>query len=93
MRIHPRRRSPTALRRDAEGESPRTIVIAFLADVVIGVASRIACLVSGSSARGLSIADPTRAMDELDGRVQQELPLVAEVFVDVMASTRPTNAT
>src|SRR5262245_1941632 len=44
-------------------------------------------------ARGLSIPDLTRAMDELDGRVRQELPFVAEVFVDVTASTRPTNAT
>jgi cation diffusion facilitator family transporter len=50
LRIHPRRRSPTALRRDAEGESPRTIVIALLANVVIGVAKLIAGLVSGSSA-------------------------------------------
>jgi cation diffusion facilitator family transporter len=48
--IRARRRSATALRRAAEGESPRTIVIALLANVVIGVAKLIAGLVSGSSA-------------------------------------------
>ena len=50
MRILPRRRSAIAQRRAAEGESPRTIVIALLANVVIGVAKLIAGLVSGSSA-------------------------------------------
>jgi cation diffusion facilitator family transporter len=49
LRILPRRRSALALRRDAEGESPRTIVIALLANVVIGVAKLIAGLASGSS--------------------------------------------
>ena len=49
MRILPQRRSATALRRDAEGESLRTIVIAFLANVVIGIAKLIAGLASGSS--------------------------------------------
>jgi cation diffusion facilitator family transporter len=49
LRILPRRRSATALRRDEEGESPRTIVIALLANVVIGVAKLIAGLASGSS--------------------------------------------
>jgi cation diffusion facilitator family transporter len=50
LRILPRRRSAIALRRAAEGESPRTIVIALLANVVIGVAKLIAGLASGSSA-------------------------------------------
>ena len=50
MRILPRRRSALALRRAADGESPRTIVIALLANVVIGVAKLIAGLVSGSTA-------------------------------------------
>ncbi len=50
MRILARRRSATALRRDEEGESPRTIVIALLANFVIGVAKLIAGLASGSSA-------------------------------------------
>ena len=50
LRIFPLRRSATALRRAEEGESPRTIVIALLANVVIGVAKLIAGLVSGSSA-------------------------------------------
>jgi cation diffusion facilitator family transporter len=49
LRIFPRRRSATALRRDKEGESPRTIVIALLANVAIGVAKLIAGLASGSS--------------------------------------------
>ena len=49
MRILPQRRSATALRRDAEGESLRTIVIAFLANIVIGIAKLIAGLTSGSS--------------------------------------------
>jgi cation diffusion facilitator family transporter len=43
------RRSATALRREAEGESLRTIVIAFLANIVIGIAKLIAGLASGSS--------------------------------------------
>lgn len=43
------RRSRTALRRTAEGESARTIVIALLANVVIAVAKLIAGLVSGST--------------------------------------------
>ena len=44
------RRSAIALRRNEEGESPRTIVIALLANVVIGVAKLLAGLASGSSA-------------------------------------------
>jgi cation diffusion facilitator family transporter len=48
--VRARRRSPTALRRDEESESPRTIVIALLANVVIGAAKLIAGLVSGSTA-------------------------------------------
>jgi cation diffusion facilitator family transporter len=48
--IRARRQSPTALRRLEEGESLRTIVIALLANVAIGVAKLIAGLVSGSSA-------------------------------------------
>jgi cation diffusion facilitator family transporter len=43
------RRSPTALRRAAEGESTRTIVIALLANVVIAIAKLIAGLASGST--------------------------------------------
>jgi cation diffusion facilitator family transporter len=50
LRILPRRRSATALRRAAEGESPRTIVVALAANVVIGVAKLVAGLVSGSTA-------------------------------------------
>lgn len=49
MRILPQRRSATALKRASEGESPRTIVIALLANVVIGIAKLIAGLASGSS--------------------------------------------
>ncbi|MCU1350307.1 MAG: cation diffusion facilitator family transporter, partial [Acidobacteria bacterium] len=45
----PHRRSPTALRRAAEGESVRTIVIALAANVVIAVAKLVAGLVSGST--------------------------------------------
>ena len=45
----PQRRSATALRRAAEGESTRTIVIALLANIVIGVAKLIAGLVTGST--------------------------------------------
>ena len=43
------RRSATALRRAAEGESTRTIVIALLANIVIAIAKLIAGLVSGST--------------------------------------------
>jgi cation diffusion facilitator family transporter len=46
----PQRRSPIALRRAAEGESVRTIVVAFLANVVIAAAKLIAGLASGSTA-------------------------------------------
>ncbi|MDQ2870694.1 MAG: cation diffusion facilitator family transporter [Acidobacteriota bacterium] len=49
MRVLPQRRSPTARRRAAEGESTRTIVIALLANVVIAVAKLIAGLSSGST--------------------------------------------
>jgi cation diffusion facilitator family transporter len=49
LRILPQRRSATALRREAEGESLRTIVIAFLANIVIAIAKLIAGLASGSS--------------------------------------------
>jgi cation diffusion facilitator family transporter len=49
VRILPQRRSATALRRAAEGESTRTIVIALLANVVIATAKLIAGLVSGST--------------------------------------------
>ncbi len=44
------RRSAIALRRTEEGESPRTIVIALLANVVIGVAKLLAGLATGSGA-------------------------------------------
>ncbi len=50
MRIWRQRRSPTALRRAAEGESARTIVIALVANLVIAVAKLIAGLTSGSTA-------------------------------------------
>src|SRR5450432_4282616 len=50
LRIIPPRRSAIALRRDQEGESPRTIVIALLANVVIGLAKLLAGLASGSTA-------------------------------------------
>jgi cation diffusion facilitator family transporter len=49
MRILPQRRSATALRRAAEGESVRTIVIAFFANVVIAIAKLVAGLASGST--------------------------------------------
>jgi len=49
LRILPPHRSATALRRLEEGESPRTIVVALLANIVIGVAKLIAGLASGSS--------------------------------------------
>jgi len=49
LRILPQRRSATALRRAAEGESIRTIVIALLANILIAVAKLIAGLVTGST--------------------------------------------
>ena len=49
-KILPPRRSAIALRRDEEGESPRTIVIALLANIVIGIAKLLAGLASGSTA-------------------------------------------
>jgi len=48
-RYLPQRRSPTALRRAADGESTRTLVIAFLANVVIATAKLVAGLASGST--------------------------------------------
>src|SRR5438309_1589732 len=48
-RYPPQRRSPTALRRAADGESTRTIVIAFLANIVIATAKLVAGLASGST--------------------------------------------
>lgn len=50
MQTLPRRRSATALRRAAQGESSRTVLIALLANVVIAVAKVIAGVVSGSTA-------------------------------------------
>ena len=49
LRTRPQRRSATALRRAAEGESSRTILIAFFANIVIGIAKLIGGLVSGST--------------------------------------------
>jgi cation diffusion facilitator family transporter len=46
----PQRRSVTALRRAAAGDSIRTVVIAFLANIVIAVAKLIAGLTSRSTA-------------------------------------------
>jgi cation diffusion facilitator family transporter len=45
----PQRRSATALRRVAEGESTRTVVIALLSNVAIAVAKLIGGLISGST--------------------------------------------
>jgi cation diffusion facilitator family transporter len=45
----PQRRSATALRRAAEGESSRTVLIALFANIVIGIAKLIGGLVSGST--------------------------------------------
>jgi cation diffusion facilitator family transporter len=50
LRILPSRRSAISLRRDEEGESSRTIVIALLANIVIGIAKLLAGLASGSTA-------------------------------------------
>jgi cation diffusion facilitator family transporter len=49
LRAMPQRRSATALRRVAEGEGTRTVVIAFLADVAIAAAKLIGGLFSGST--------------------------------------------
>ena len=49
MRILPQRRSATARRRAAEGESTRTIIIALLANLIIAIAKLIAGLASGST--------------------------------------------
>jgi cation diffusion facilitator family transporter len=48
-RILPQRRSTVALRRAAEGESVRTVVIALAANVIIGISKLIAGLMSGST--------------------------------------------
>ena len=45
----PQRRSATALRRAAEGEGSRTVLIALFANIVIGIAKLIGGLVSGST--------------------------------------------
>src|ERR1700726_71340 len=49
LRTMSQRRSATALRRAAEGESSRTILIALFANIVIGIAKLIGGLVSGST--------------------------------------------
>jgi len=49
LRIRPQRRSATALRRAKEGESVRTIVIAFFANLIIAGSKLAAGLVSGST--------------------------------------------
>jgi cation diffusion facilitator family transporter len=49
LRIRPQRRSATALRRAREGESTRTIVIAFFANLIIAGSKLAAGLVSGST--------------------------------------------
>src|SRR5258708_31260892 len=45
----PHRRSATALRRTADGESMRTILLALIANIVIAIAKLIGGLVSGST--------------------------------------------
>jgi cation diffusion facilitator family transporter len=45
----PQRRSATALRRAAEGGGARTIVIALIANLVIGIAKLVGGLISGST--------------------------------------------
>src|SRR2546427_12788351 len=49
LRNLPQRRSATALRRAAAGESTRTVAIAFLANIVIAVAKLFAGLASRST--------------------------------------------
>lgn len=49
LRATPQRRSATALRRVAEGESTRTVVIALFSNVAIAIAKLIAGLISGST--------------------------------------------
>ena len=49
LRTLHQRHSATALRRAAEGESWRTILIALFANIVIGIAKLIGGLVSGST--------------------------------------------
>src|SRR6478672_6816736 len=49
LRNLPQRRSATALRRTAEGEGVRTIVIALLANIVIAIAKLLAGLASRST--------------------------------------------
>ena len=49
LRNLPQRRSATALRRAADGESTRTVVIALLANIVIAIAKLIAGLASKST--------------------------------------------
>ena len=49
LRTKLQRRSATALRRAAEGESLRTILIALFANILIGIAKLIGGLVSGST--------------------------------------------
>src|SRR3977135_4347546 len=58
--IRPQRRSATALRRAAQGESKRTIVIALVANMVIAFAKLIGGLVSGSTGM-LAEAAPSAA--------------------------------
>src|SRR5262245_6919663 len=45
----------------------------------------VVVLAKARPAPALKIAELTRAMDELDRRIRRELPLVAEVFIDVTA--------
>src|SRR5260221_2860127 len=49
LATQPHRRSATALRRTADGESMRTILLALIANIVIAIAKLIGGLVSGST--------------------------------------------
>jgi len=78
LRSLPQRRSATALRRAAAGESTRTIVIAFLANIVIAIAKFIAGLASRSTGMlaeaAHSAADSVSEVSLAVGLHRQRLP-------------------
>ena len=60
----PRRRSAMALRRAAQGESTRAIIIALIANIVIAIAKLVGGLISGS--RGMLAESAHSAADSVN---------------------------
>jgi chorismate-pyruvate lyase len=74
------RRSRAALEKLGSRENARTIIIALAANVIIAAAK------VRPSTR-LSAEELTRAMDDLDRALRQASPFVADVYIDVTATS------